>query len=359
VAQGLPGTQASLFTYQVLAGAGGLFIRATPANFGLALATQNAVDTSTIETALDALYGINRDAIDADLGLANGAKVMLSPSFGVFASGQLAHTEHDGFTISGGGLSGDGPSFGADDFSAAISLDFDAAKHFGFDQEYGLNLGLFAGYASTDVSLDSFLGFDAIGDATNRSGMFGGYGLFRKEYSYALVSAIGFLGGTDISNGVLATSGSYDTQGYAVTGSVGHIFKLSDTLRFDLRGGLLGVSFNGDDYADSGGNQFGGSQISFGAFKFEPGIYMDRQLENGMTFSPYARADLQQRFGYSNTASVDTVEFNFDDADFSAALSTGFNLKMSKKTTVSGEIRGKVSSDSSTIGGKLGLKIVF
>ena len=189
--------------------------------------------------------------------------------------------------------------------------------------------------------------------------MFGGYGLFRKEYNYALVSATAFLGETDISNGVLNSSGSYGTKGYAVTGSVGHIFMLSDTLRFDLRGGLLGVTFNGDDYADSGGNQYGGSEISFGAVKFEPGIYMDRQLENGMTFSPYARADLQQRFGYSNTASIDSVEIDFDDADFSAALSTGFNLKMSKTTTVSGEVRGKLSSDSSTIAGKLGLKFSF
>ena len=90
--------------------------------------------------------------------------------------------------------------------------------------------------------------------------------------------------------------------------------------------------------------------------KFEPGIYMDRQLENGMIFSPYARADLQQRFGYTNTASLDTVEFDFDDADFSAALLTGFNLKMSKSTTVSGEIRGKMSADSQTIAGKFGLK---
>ena len=360
VAQGLPGTQASLFTYQVLAGPAGLFVRATPANFGFALATQNAVDVSAIETALDALYGINRDAIDIDLGLANGPqKAQIASTFAVFASGQLAHTEHDGFTISGGGLSGDGPGFGADDFSAAISLDFDAAKHFAFDQEYGLNLGLFAGYASTDVSLDPFLGFDNVGDATNRAGMIGGYGLFRKEYNYALVSATAFLGETDIFNGVLNASGDYGTQGYAVTGSIGHIFKLSDTLRFDLRGGLLGVTFHGDDYADSNGNQYGGSEISFGAVKFEPGIYMDRQLENGMIFSPYARADLQQRFGYTNTASLDTVEFDFDDADFSAALLTGFNLKVSKSTTVSGEVRGKMSADSSTIAGKFGLKFVF
>ena len=213
VAQGLPGTQASLFTYQVLAGPTGLFVRATPANFGFALATQNAVDVSAIETALDALYGINRDAIDIDLGLANGPqKAQIASTFAVFASGQLAHTEHDGFTISGGGLSGDGPGFGADDFSAAISLDFDAAKHFAFDQEYGLNLGLFAGYASTDVSLDPFLGFDNVGDATNRAGMIGGYGLFRKEYNYALVSATAFLGETDIFNGVLNASGDYGTK---------------------------------------------------------------------------------------------------------------------------------------------------
>jgi len=32
---------------------------------------------------------------------------------------------------------------------------------------------------------------------------------------------------------------------------------------------------------------------------------------------------------------------------------------MSKKATMSGEIRGKLSSDSSTLGGKLGLKIQF
>ena len=307
VAQGLPGTQASLFTYQVLTGPGGLFVRATPANVGIALATQNAVDTSSIETALDAIYGINRDAMDVDLGLANGTgRAQIASTLAVFASGQLAHTEHDGFTITGGGLSGDGPSFGADDFSAAISLDFDAAKHFAFDQEYGLNLGLFAGYASTDVSLDPFLGFTNMGDATNRAGMIGGYGLFRKEYSYALVSATAFLGETDIFNGVLNASGNYGTKGYAVTGSIGHIFKLSDTMRFDLRGGLLGVTFRGDDYADSNGNQYGGSEISFGAVKFEPGIYMDRQLENGMIFSPYVRADLQQRFGYTNTASLDT-----------------------------------------------------
>ncbi|RUY54869.1 autotransporter domain-containing protein, partial [Mesorhizobium sp. M7A.F.Ca.CA.001.05.1.1] len=252
-----------------------------------------------------------------------------------------------------------GPSFDANDFSAAISLDFNAAKHFQFDNEYGLNIGVFAGYASTDVNLGAFRGFDAIGEGTNKAGLFGGYALFRKDYNYALVSASGFIGGSDVTNGVLGTTGSYDTKGYAVTASVGHIFKLGERTRFDLRGGLLGVSFRGDPYKDSGGNEFGKSKLSFGAIKLEPGIYGDYTLSNGMVISPYARGELQQRFGYKNTTEIDTREIDFNDADFSAALSTGFNLKMSAATTVNGEVRGKVSSDSSTIGAKLGLKIAF
>ncbi|MER9582020.1 autotransporter [Mesorhizobium sp. M0276] len=360
---GVPGTPGSLFTYQVVAGPnGGLFLRATPANFGIAAAPTSATNAGAVTVAIDALYGINRDALDADLHLspASGSgMVPVSESFGVFASGQFAHTEHDGYNISGGGLNGPGPSFDADDFSAAISLDFNAAKHFQFDNEYGLNIGVFAGYASTDVSLGAFRGFDAIGEGTNKAGLFGGYVLFRKSVDYALVSASGFIGGSDVTNGVLGTTGSYDTKGYAVTASVGHIFKLGERTRFDLRGGLLGVSFRGDPYTDSGGNEFGKSQLSFGAIKLEPGIYGDYTLSNGMVFSPYARGELQQRFGYKNTTEIDTREINFDDADFSTALSTGFNLKVSDSTTVNGEVRGKASSDSSTIGAKFGLKIAF
>lgn len=361
--QGTPGTLGSLFTYAIVTGPnGGLFLRATPANFGIAAAPISATNAGAVTVAIDALYGINRDAIDADLPLspASGSgMVPVSSSFGVFASGQFAHSEHDGYTISGGGLNGPGPSFDANDFSAAISLDFNAAKHFQFDNEYGLNIGIFAGYASTDVNLGAFRGFDAIGEGTNKAGMFGGYALLRKDANYALVSASGFFGGSDVTNGVLGTTGSYDTEGYAVTGSVGHIFTLGERTRFDLRGGLLGVSFRGDSFTDSGGNQFGKSRLSFGAFKIEPGIYGDYKLSNGMVFSPYARAELQQRFGYKNTTEIDTRTISFDDADFSAALSAGFNLKVSELTTVNGEVRGKVSSDSSTMGAKLGLKVAF
>jgi len=309
-------------------------------------------NSAIVDTSLDALHNIVDEIVEGDVSPAKAAPQALSTPFGVFASGQLAHTEHDGFTVSNDFDVETGPSFDVDEFSAAVSVDFNAAKHFGFDNEHGLNLGLFAGYASAKVAFNSFGAFEG----TNRSGMFGGYGLYRYGTSYALVAASAFLGSTDVES--TGAFGSYGTQGYAITGSVGRIFNLTDRIRFDLRGGLLGVTFTGDAYSN-GFEDFGKSRLSFGAIKFEPGIFADYQFGNGMVISPYARADVQQRFGYSNTASVFGSTSNFKDADFSVALSSGFNLKMTGSTTLSTEIRGKWSADSSTISGKLGVKIAF
>ena len=210
VAQPIPGTVSSLFTYVVLPGPdGGLVLSAIPTYVGLAVATQDAINVATVDTVLNALYGVIDDASAADLGLVTGSQgVQISPTVGVFASGQFAHAEHDGFTVSTGGLETLGPAFDVDEFSAAISVDLNAAKQFDLDKQYGLNLGLFGGYASADVDLGSFGGFDTIGDGTNKSGMFGGYGLFRQDFNYVLVSTIAFLGESDVTN----ARSEYDRQ---------------------------------------------------------------------------------------------------------------------------------------------------
>jgi hypothetical protein len=306
------------------------------------------------------VFDITGDAAEYGLGLAGGAPVAAAPTFGIFASGQFAQVDHDGFTISSGTANIAGPSFSSEDFSAALSLDFNAAKHFGFDAEYGLNIGVFGGYTSTDVGMGSFDGFNFTGEAQNESGMAGAYALFRREVNYVLVSGTVLFGNTDVQNGILGgAAGEYDTVGYAVTASAGRIFALSDRLRFDLRGGVLGVSFTGESYTDNLGVAHGETEVSFGALKFEPGVYGDFQWQNGMVFSPYLRGELQQRFAYENTAIADGRSFFFDDSDFSAAVMAGFNLKVMQSATVSAEVRGKASSDSTTLAGKVGLKVAF
>lgn len=358
--EGAPATPGALFAFELVQGpAGGLLLRATPVSAGLGTATANALDVSALDNALDTLDSITDDAADSGLRLGKSGMVQLTPTFGVFASGQFAKVEHDGFEVSNDTFRAMGPSFDANDFSAAISFDFNAAKHFGFDEQYGLNIGVFGGYTSTDVDLGSFQSFASVGEGTNEAGMFGAYTLFRQGLNYGLISATGFIGQSDVVNYALNTTGSYDTEGYAVTASAGHIFVLGERTRFDMRGGILGATFEGGDYVDSGGNVFGKSRISFGALKFEPGIYADYQMENGMVFSPYARADVQQRFSYRNTSDLAGTEFDFDDSDFSAAVSTGFNMRMTQSATLSAEVRGKFSSDSTTVAGKLGLKVGF
>ena len=133
--------------------------------------------------------------------------------------------------------------------------------------------------------------------------MFGGYGLFRSGFNYALVAATAFLGETDLSNGILNTNGSYDTEGYAVTGSVGHIFMLTERCVSICAADCLASSSTATTMPTAKAT-VRRTKISFGAIKFEPGLYMDRQLDNGMVFSPYARAELQQRFGYDNTSGL-------------------------------------------------------
>ena len=58
------------------------------------------------------------------------------------------------------------PNFCSDEFLAVISVDFNAAKHFDFDKQYGLNLLV---TADTRPSMcGEFQGFDAVGDATDQ-----------------------------------------------------------------------------------------------------------------------------------------------------------------------------------------------
>ena len=189
--------------------------------------------------------------------------------------------------------------------------------------------------------------------------MIGSYGLFRQGTSYGLVSATGFFGNTDITNDILSSTGEYATAGVAVTGSAGHVYQINDNWRFDLRGGILGVYFQGDPFEDSQGNDFGRSHISFGAVKLEPGIFAQYPMEDGRILSPYARLELTQRFGYENTSSLEGVDYFFDDSDFSASLSGGVNYQVTKTTTVSSELRSKYSDDSTTFAGKIGIKARF
>jgi hypothetical protein len=144
-----------------------------------------------------------------------------------------------------------------------------------------------------------------------------------------------------------------------VNDAVEWAYELPGSLRAAQFSPTFGVFASGQWAHVSHDGFFGKSRVSFGALKFEPGIYSEHRLENGWILSPYARGEMQVRFGYRNTGSFEGTEFDFDESDVSLSLSAGLNLKTSPKSTMSAEIRGKTSPDSSTIAGKIGYKVAF
>ena len=151
-------TLAGLFEFSVITGAdGGLYLLVTPTAAVLTtlLEPSAAIDSQPIETVTMTVYDILNDTVLTQFNLLVSAnRADAAPGFGIYASGQAAYVKHDGFDISGAGFSGQGPGFTANDFSLAASVELNAAEYFGLDQSYGLDVGVFGGYASSEVELD-------------------------------------------------------------------------------------------------------------------------------------------------------------------------------------------------------------
>ncbi len=355
--EGIMGAPSGLYDYTIISGDDGdLLLRAAPTSKPLA-APIPISNSAALAVSLNQLNDVTATNATSILGLSSRAGSRAGSPFLLFATGQVARTHYDGFKVTG--TSDIAPSFSSTEFSAAASVDFNMSEYLSLDQEFGLNIGVFGGYATSNVDLGSYLGYATAGSAFNKSALFGSYGLLKKGNDYLIVSGIGILGETDVRNSLLGSSGSYDTRGMALTASVGHIFALTDEVRFDLRGGILGAKLTGDAYTDNIGVQYSKSTLSFGGVKFEPGIYANYMLENSVAITPYLRAEFQQLFAYKNNSKTGGKNYEYDVPTFSTVLSAGMNVIVSDSLTVNGEIRAKTSGGGNSIAGKFGLKISF
>jgi opacity protein-like surface antigen len=284
----------------------------------------------------------------------------ISETFGVFAVGRAGYLDHDGFEVSGPGGTEAGAPFTANDFSLIGSVEVDVAKWRDLP-DYLLKVGLFGGYASTDVDVDgtTVAGVPLRGSSgENDSGMFGGYVILAKGQTYGLASLTGFWGKTDVTNDDLDSDGSYDTSGYGLTLTAGRQTPLNERYTLDLRGSVGYLSFTGDGFTDNQGFEYGDSEVSFGYVKLQPGISAAVPFRD-QTLRPYLRAELAQRIDYQNTSTFQGEEFSFQDNDFSAAAMLGTDYAVRGNLTLSGEIAGYTSGDFNAVTAKIGLKYLF
>ena len=316
---------------------------------------------------MEAMRDISTELANGGTGFDTGGdRTQISPTFGVFATGQFGHTEHDGYKVSDDSTSTNSPSFDADNFSVFGTGELDASAEFGIT-DFGLRIAAFGGYLETDVTLDRDLG-DGLespyeGSGYNRGGMFGTSVLASKIFGegnlgYGQFTIAGFLGSTDSVNADTGSTGDYGTQGIIMSAKTGANLAVSDNVYLDLRFGAAYTYFHGDRFEDSIGLRYGDTRTSFGTLSFEPGV-STAFLVKGVRVAPSARLLLEQRVGYVNDASYERTDFDYDDSDFTFGGELGASATFTKSLSAGAFIGGRVNDDQRSLLGKIAVKYQF
>lgn len=341
-------------TVSMSAGMIGLASAQSPSSTVEAIPTINEMGARTLGNTLQ----------DVTSGAADG---IFTPVANIGPRGRCAHTEGDGsrFTGSGGGVSFSGSTLGfsADECSILGSVQFDFTESNLLGEGTRFIVGLFGGYTNLDVDFDRSPFEIAAGVAgtsgNNESGIVGGYATIARDGYYGVVSTGFMFGQTSIDERIRGAHGEYDTSAYSVSGTVGKLIPITDTVRLDLRGGLQYVNHDGDAFTDSIGNVFGRSKVSYWQGQVSAGLSRTIVVDS-MTFQPYVRTALATDFDYESTASVNGFSYDFDSGnDYTLTFAGGVLANVSKQVQISGEVSFDHSEDEDSFGGKFGVKFQF
>lgn len=305
---------------------------------------------------------------------------------GVFPSGRLRKTWHDGYT-------GNVPPLGvpqkSNPFESIEESIFVTAFTTLPSQYFGgrVRLGAFVGYDHLHASMDAvrftFNAPDAYfpSRADNDSVIFGGYALFARASNYFLATLSGVIGETDqkVSCVTLDASDplycqavqpklkpfSYDTRG--VVGSIvgGHVLDLGrgpmfDALKLDLRAGTTVQYMEGGRFADAQGALNRPVMEAWGG-SFAATLFAIVNDTSGATIRPYAKGEFRNSFYYNATNHVvDSIicasgcDIHYWQKSDMAVGEVGIDYAAGNYT-VNAAFYGEAAADQTTLGGRIGV----
>lgn len=326
----------------------------------------NINQAATVNNQLDSTSGVGADVLD-------GGKIQaISPTFGVFASGRLAHSWHDGFettsvNANGGVSTGRTADYQSRDLSFFGAAQLDVTKLQGISG-YGLKVGAFTGFARTMIDMgtsDELLlsGILDAGEADNTSYVLGGFTLLTYQNFYALSILSGSWGSTDVDNGAVFSTGEYDTRGIVYGGLVGAVWPLQQGdqsvfgqyIGLDTRVGVSSAHNEGDAFTDSTGNVIGKSEVDLSKVTISAKLFTTFAYNGGL-YVPYVQGGYEHRFEYDNTVTSNGVLVAFDDSDANFYGLTGITTKIADGVEFNGNLRGDFNEDQQILSGQLGLK---
>ncbi|MGI9385013.1 MAG: autotransporter outer membrane beta-barrel domain-containing protein [Methyloligellaceae bacterium] len=322
-----------------------------------------------------------RNAVDQmQNALLNGGGALLV--FGVQPKGRFAHTEHDGFTTRINPTFR-GPDFEEDEVTVLANVGIDLTKHLNMNPNRTWKVGVFAGYDNIEVDMgttpfvQNTLGLASVGSGENDSFIVGGYSLMTWKNLYMLSILSGNWGETDVNNAVLASTGSYDTDGFASGTAIGAVLTLRpgghggmkdgpsgvNPIKLDVRAGYSYSHHEGDGFTDSVGFRTGDSEVEQLDGSFSATLFTEIPKGDAV-WKPYVKGGVKHRFDYDNTIdlpaqTIANTAFNaqtidFDDDDTFWNVEGGLVIARSR-TKFNASVYYQGSDDVDTVGGRLGL----
>lgn len=332
-------------------------------------APEATTNFATASAQAEAFTELTGDVIDMAQGVSGVRVNQITPLFGVWASGKLGRSSHDGFQATSRGAGGttvtNTAAFDTSDYSLFASAQLDLGRYLGI-ADYGLKVGMFGGWARTDVDLktNAILAaggiFDA-GDAVNDSAIFGSFALVTKGSAYAMGTIMGSSGETDVNNKAIVATSNYDTSGVIVSLVAGNVFPVKngsqevfgDNISFDAR---LGVSYQynqADSHADSQANQIGEGELEYVKGLIAGNLFTSF-VSNGVFYVPYVQVGYEYRFDDSNSVVANAVLVDFTDDEDMVFGVLGLKAQASKNLEFNVSLQGRTNEDQEAISGQLG-----
>jgi outer membrane autotransporter protein len=307
--------------------------------------------------------GVNPDA-DMDAGMA-GANA--------FPTGRLRWMNHDGYK------SQNGRAFDTSAFHATEASAF-ASGYIGLPMEFlggQLKFGAFGGYDDLNVKVSSGKSStpQSGGGATSQSVLYGGYGLYVRNASYAMLTLSGSQGQTEQTGGD-GSRVSFDVQGFAGSLVAGHVFSLTGEepdnahrsgaipIKLDLRAGAAYQDAHGAQYVDpTTGHRLKASLDSWTG-SASATLFSQFPMDGGAVFRPFIKGELRQQLSYNDALHeewdtlTETVarELKFTQSDTSAVVEAGFDYAL-PGVTFTAAVYDEMAADRENLGFRIGLSI--
>ncbi|MGQ0671417.1 MAG: autotransporter outer membrane beta-barrel domain-containing protein [Hyphomicrobium sp.] len=295
----------------------------------------------------------------SNTGFAAGAAAGLP---GVFPTGRLAHSEHDGQTVSNGNDRFKLAGYDVDEYSGYVNLQFEGRP----SANSVLRIAPFIGGANVDVGYDGNLA-----NADNDSMMGGVNILYAVGQTYGVVLVAFDSGKTSYDLPTINQEGRYRTTGYALTAALGHTMQAGNNIFVDVRGGLAYSEHEGDGHTTRTNDPANSVPITIGKSQHELftgslNMMLFTVWNTGETrVRPFVKGGVKFEFDEDNTLElpaqlgIQAGKLSFEDDDIYFNVESGLHINVGQNWDFVGSGYYEGSGDEDIFGGRFAIQYKF